>query len=52
MSALGALPTLDTRGGLGFKKLPKLEDLEKRKKELNKKLEAKKEMDPALIEER
>lgn len=49
---LGALPTLNTRGGLGFKKLPKLEDLEKRKKELNEKLQQQKQLDTEAMEKR
>ena len=51
-SAFGGLPTLDTRGGIGFKKLPKIEDLEKRRADLITKIEATKEIDPTILEER
>jgi hypothetical protein len=33
------LPSLNMKGGLGFKKLPKIDDLEKKRDEINDRLE-------------
>ena len=52
LGGLSGLPELNTKGGLGFKK-PKLDDLEKKRGEIQEKLEISKlQMDPAALEER
>lgn len=52
-SAFSALPSLNTKGGLGFKKLPELDDLEKKRDQVAEELQKKRESeDKAMLEER
>lgn len=52
-SSFSPLPSLNNKGGLGFKKLPELEALEKKRDEIADEIQKKKEdEDKALLEER